>query len=311
MQRKVKYAIHLVGLVASLVQLVFVPAASAQTHNFAGDIWTEADSGRIVRASDATVYLWPDHTDVMSVINSACVASKADMTSWMVARQVLNDTDSFIPVNAVVTRDIALLRSIAQLPHAIVQADSMGHFVFDSIPSGSYWIEAETTRNGKIVQWWKTTSLITFPFHIRGVDPSALSVRLGPLEFHPSQFCTEPEPQVGATAFVNDTPLTLTNRIYAPRELDKNVQVVFKGEQIKYPRSMSKTGRPGYVDLSFVVGTDGGVEMNSVQVIRSAGPEFVDAVKRSLATMRFAPAEVHGKPVRSRVEEDFNFTVTP
>src|SRR6185312_6104622 len=129
------------GLVASLFQLVLVPVVSAQTHQFSGDIWSEADSGRIVRASNATVYLWPDNSDVMNVIRAACTASTADAVSWPSARQALNAPPSSVPVSTAVTRDLALLHSIAQLPHAMVEADSMGHFMFDSIPSGTYWIE--------------------------------------------------------------------------------------------------------------------------------------------------------------------------
>jgi TonB family protein len=307
-----RWTLLIVGVAALMAQFVSAPVASAQTHKFTGDVWTEADSGRIVRASGATVYLWPNNADVTNVISSACTASTTDMTSWMIARQVLNDSASFIPVSAVVTRDLALLRSIAQLPHAIVEADSMGHFVFDSVPSGSYWVEAETTLNGRIVQWWQRTTLVHFPFRIRGVDSDALGgSRLGPLEFHSLQFCTSPEPRVGAAAFATDTPLMPTGRIYQTRELDRNVRVTFQGEPIRYPETLRKQAIPGDVSLSFVVDANGDVEMNSVRVIYSTDPAFVDPVKRALATMRFAPAEVQGKPVRSLVKQTFNFSIRP
>ena len=310
MRCKMRRTPLIIGVAVLMMQFASVPVASAQTHRISGDVWTEADSGRIVRASSALVYLWPNDTVVTKVINSACVASKADMTSWMVARQALNDTDPVFPVSAVVARDLALLRSIAQLPHAMVTTDSVGHFVFDSIPNGNYWIEAEAMRDGKFIQWWKTTTLMTFPFHVRGVDPSTLSDRLGPLELHESQFCTAPEPRVGAAAFVNDTPLIPTDRIYDTRELDKNVQIIYKGDPIRYPEAMRKTGIAADGVLSFVVNQDGRAEMSSIRVIRYAGPDFIDAAKHALATMQFAPAEVHGKPVRSRVIQEFNFTVT-
>jgi hypothetical protein len=109
--------------------------------------------GRVVKAAGATVYLWPNDSDVMGVISSACAASSADMTSWMIARRTLNGADSSI-------------------------------------------------------------------------------------EFHSSQFCTSPEPRVGA-------------------------------------------------------------------------PAFVDPVKHTLATMRFAPAEAQGRAVRSYVTQTFTFAVQP
>ncbi|MES2359117.1 MAG: energy transducer TonB [Gemmatimonadota bacterium] len=295
-----------------MAQFVSAPVASAQTHKFTGDIWTEADSGRIVHASGATVYLWPEIAAVKSVMNSACTAYRTDMTSWTTARETLNDTGSAIPASAAVTRDLALLHSIAQLPHAMVQADSLGHFVFDSIPGGTYWIEAETVRNGRIVQWWKKTSLLTLPFRIGGKNSAALgSTRLGPLEYHSSQFCTDPEPRVGAAAFANDTPLTPTDGVYRPDELDRNVQVVYNGDRIQYPESMRKAGIPGDVVLSFVVDANGNAEMDAVRVVRATAPEFVDPAKRKLATMRFAPAQANGRPVRSRVSETFSFSVQP
>lgn len=307
-----RWTLLIVGVAASMAQFVSAPVASAQTHKFIGDIWTEADSGRIVRASGATVYLWPEIASVTSVINSACTAYRADMTSWTTARESLNDTGSVIPAGAAVTRDLALLHSIAQLPHALVQADSLGHFVFDSIPSGTYWIEAETVRNGRIVQWWKETSLLSLPFRIGGRSSAALgSTRLGPLEYHSSQFCTEPEARVGAAAFMNDTPLTPTDRVYQSSELDRNVNVIYSGDRIPYPESMRKTGIPGEVVLSFVVDAKGNAEMDGVRVVRSTAPDFIDPAKRALVTMRFAPAEANGKPVRSRVNETFSFSIQP
>ena len=302
----------IIGVAALMAQFVSASVASAQMHSVSGDIWTEADSGRIVHASSATVYLWPEITAVTSVINSACAAYRTDTTSWMTARETLNDTGSAVPASAAVMRDQTLLHSIAQLPHAMVQADSLGHFVFDSIPPGTYWIEAETLQNGRIVQWWKQTALLSLPFRIGGRNSAELgSARLGPLEYHSSQFCTEPEARVGASAFVNDTPLTPSGRVYEPSELDRGVKIIYSGDRTQYPESMRKTGTPGDVVLSFVVDAEGNVEMDGIRVVRSTAPEFVDPAKRTLATMRFVPAEANGKPVRSRVSETFNFSVRP
>jgi TonB family protein len=299
-----------------IAQLAAIPVASvcaqARTHQLSGDVWSEADSGRVVMASHAIVYLWPDNSDVMSAINLACTASSADMASWMIARQALNDTNSSIPVSTTVTHDLALLRSIAQLPHATVEADSMGRFAFDSIPSGSYWVEAETTLNGRIVQWWKTTTLLKFPFRIGGVNSMALAgSRLGPLELHSSQFCTSPEPRVGAAAFATDTPLGSPDHVYEARELDRRASVTFSGDPTPYPESMRKMGIPGEVTLSFVIDANGRAEVNSIRVLSSTAPAFVEPAKQRVATMRFAPAESQGRKVRSRVMQTFSFSVQP
>lgn len=303
---------HIVGLLTLLVQPVSARTASAQTHSVSGDIWTEADSGRIVHASSAMVYLWPEITAVTSVIKSACAAYRTDTTSWMTARETLNDTGSAVRASAAVMRDQTLLHSIAQLPHAMVQADSLGHFVLDSIPPGTYWIEAETLQNGRIVQWWTQTALLSLPFRIGGRNSAELgSARLGPLEYHSSQFCTESEARVGASAFMNDTPLTPADRVYEPSEPDKNARVVYSGDRMQYPESMRTTGVPCEVLLSFVVNVKGHAEMDGVRVVRSTAPDFVGPAKLVLATMRFAPAEANGKPVRARVTETFNFSIRP
>lgn len=310
------YRIRSTVYMTLVAQFVAMPVASAyaqaQTHRLSGDVWTEADSGRIVRPSDATVYLWPDNSDVMGVINSACAASGADMTSWMIARRTVNDSTSSTSASATITRDLALLRSIAQLPHAIVEADSTGHFAFDSIPSGTYWIEAEATLNGRVVQWWQTTTLMTLPFRVSGVNSARLGgSRLGPLEFHSSQFCTAPEPRVGAAAFVTDVPLGSPDHIYEMNELDRPASVIFRGAPTPYPESMRKLGTPGEVTMSFVIDTDGRAEMNSVRVVSATASAFVDAARQTLATMRFTAAESQGRKVRSRVAQTFTFAVQP
>jgi TonB family protein len=208
-KRKMKCATCLACFAALMAQFALVPVASAQTHKFTGDIWTEADSGRIVYASGATVYLWP-------------------------------------------------------------------------------------------------------AFRIGGENSAALgSTRLGPLEYHSSQFCTDPEARVGAAASMNDTPLTPADRIYQSSELDRNVTVIYSGDRTQYPESMRKAGIPGEVVLSFVVDAKGNAEIDGVRVVRFSAPDFVEPAKRALATMRFAPGEANGKPVRSRVSETFSVSIQP
>lgn len=311
-----RYTAHwlrLTVVVAGLAAISIKPTyAQAPTQKFSGDIWTEADSGRIVKGSDAVVYLWPDDSAVTNVINSACAASTADMTAWMVARQVLNDTTPGVPLSATVTHDLALLHTIAQLPHAIVQADSLGHFTFDSIPPGSYWVEAETILNGRFVQWWKHDMLLRFPFRVGGSKTATLvNARLGPVELHSSQFCTSPEARVGAAAFITDTPIEPPDHIYENIYLDQPVRVLNPGRLAPYPESMLKLRVPGEVTLNFVVNLNGRADLNSVRVLRSTDPAFIDPATRTLATMQFAPAQIQGRPVRSRATQPFTFTVQP
>lgn len=75
----------------------------------------------------------------------------------------------------------------------------------------------------------------------------------------------------------------------------------------RYPASLRSAGVEGEVLAQFVVGTDGRVELESFKSIRASDPLFEAAVRDGLAAMRFAPAEVGGKPVRQLVQQPFVF----
>jgi TonB family protein len=95
---------------------------------------------------------------------------------------------------------------------------------------------------------------------------------------------------VGAAAFVTDIPLGSPDHVYERRELDRTASVIFRGEPTPYPESLRKLGVPGEVTVSFVIDANGRAEMNGVRVLSSTDPAFVDPVKHTLATMRFAPS---------------------
>lgn len=298
----------LIGVSAMLGQTAVAHSASAQDHNLAGDIWSEADGGRIVRAANATVYLWPDQPDVMRVIDSACTASKADMRSWIAARTALNDSSAPDFGNPAVAHDMAILRALAKLPHATIGADTVGHFAFSDIPYGSYWVEGETMFDSHLVQWWKKVILLDLPIGPLGVGTSSGS-RMGPLEFHTEQFCVQPEPRLGAAAFMNDDPLVPTDRVYEASEVERPARVLSQGEKPEYPEQLRKEQIPGQITMSFVVDKTGRAAMNTVRVLHTTGPDLEAPVRRSLASMIFAPAEINGQPVRSRAVQTFNFDV--
>lgn len=76
---------------------------------------------------------------------------------------------------------------------------------------------------------------------------------------------------------------------------------------LKYPEQLRSANISGTVMMRFVVGPNGRVEMNTVQVLDSPHEQFTSAVKDALRNMRFHPAEVRGTKVRQLVEQSFTF----
>lgn len=68
-----------------------------------------------------------------------------------------------------------------------------------------------------------------------------------------------------------------------------------------YPSAMREAGLGGSVQISFVVGTDGKVEKESVQVIAATVPALASAGKAVAERIEFKPGQKNGTPVRCRV----------
>lgn len=294
---------------ALVVLALAVPVSGivAQQHTVAGDVWNETGGAKIVRAAGATVYLWPERPDVVAAIDSACAASTSDNVAWISARTALEDSSASTYGNASVLHDLAVLRVLAQLPHVTARADTAGHFVISGVPSGSYWIEAESMLDGALVQWWKEVSIFDLP--ISGLT-SALSstVHMGPLELRHAQFCTRAEPRIGAAAFTDDTPPG-SDRVYTESQVDHPARLQFAGVAPRYPASLRDAGRSGNVTLRFVVDRSGRIDLGTVRVERSTDPDLLSAVRDVLPTMRFVPARLHGQAVRAWATQPFDFAI--
>jgi TonB family protein len=78
----------------------------------------------------------------------------------------------------------------------------------------------------------------------------------------------------------------------------------------RYPDALRSAGMEGEVVLQFVVNADGLADMETLKVLKSTDPQFVDAVKVALPQMRFYPAEVNGRAVRQLTQMPFQFTLS-
>ena len=71
--------------------------------------------------------------------------------------------------------------------------------------------------------------------------------------------------------------------------------------QRSYPAKLKSAGVDGTVQVQFVVGPDGKVEDNSVEVVAATRPELGEAAKQVANKIEFKPGTIKGTAVRTRV----------
>lgn len=78
----------------------------------------------------------------------------------------------------------------------------------------------------------------------------------------------------------------------------------------RYPDLLRAQRIEGRAVARFIVGTDGRVELASVQILDASHPAFAESVRAVVSRLRFSPARVGRRPVRQMVELPFGFRVT-
>jgi TonB family protein len=78
----------------------------------------------------------------------------------------------------------------------------------------------------------------------------------------------------------------------------------------QYPASLREARVEGGVLAQFVVDETGRVDMSTFKVLKSDHPEFADAVKQTVATTLFTPADLQGKAVKQLVQVPFQFSLS-
>ena len=74
-----------------------------------------------------------------------------------------------------------------------------------------------------------------------------------------------------------------------------------------YPAALKARGVEGDVVVTFVVDTNGAVELPTLTVVRSTDSLFVSAVRAALPVVKFLPATINSKKVRQLVQQSFPF----
>lgn len=95
-------------------------------------------------------------------------------------------------------------------------------------------------------------------------------------------------------------------QVYAPAELTVTPKIASPAEaarlvQLSYPEPLRRAGINGTVEVEFVVGPDGKVENNSIEVIAASPPTLGEPAKRAVSNFKFKPGQVAGAPVRTKV----------
>lgn len=97
------------------------------------------------------------------------------------------------------------------------------------------------------------------------------------------------------------------NRAFSLGEVETPAAAIGGNPALPYPEALRSAGVEGSVAVEFIVGSNGRVERGSIRVLQSANPQFSAAVRNYLASARYRPAKVGGKPVRQVVQQSFAF----
>jgi TonB family protein len=95
---------------------------------------------------------------------------------------------------------------------------------------------------------------------------------------------------------------------YTVDQVDDPVQYI-GGPLPKYPDSLKAAKIEGRVTIRYIVGADGQVEVNSLQILNSSQKEFEAPAIEAIKGSRFKPAKIKDAPVRQMVEQVVRFTL--
>ncbi len=96
---------------------------------------------------------------------------------------------------------------------------------------------------------------------------------------------------------------------YDAYEVDRAVQPLSNAAPV-YPAAMRAEGIEGEVEAQFIVNEHGRAEASSLRIVKSTNDQFAESVRRALSKMRFAPAQLGGRPVAQTVQQLFSFRLS-
>jgi protein TonB len=100
-----------------------------------------------------------------------------------------------------------------------------------------------------------------------------------------------------------------SDETFSADQVEKQVSLLAGAPVPSYPDALRAAGVEGKVIAQFTVDERGFVERDSVRFVLSDNALFEASVRKVLARMRFAPAEIGGRKVRQLVQMPFVFTI--
>jgi periplasmic protein TonB len=97
---------------------------------------------------------------------------------------------------------------------------------------------------------------------------------------------------------------------YFEFQVERQVRPGENNQAPRYPDMLRSANVEGQVVATFVVDTTGRADMSSFKVLSSTHELFTAAVRSSLPSMRFYPAEVAGRKVKQLVSMPFVFSLS-
>jgi protein TonB len=95
--------------------------------------------------------------------------------------------------------------------------------------------------------------------------------------------------------------------VFTADQVDLTVALVEGSFGPPYPAELRDTHPDGTVLARFVVDTTGRVEIPTLKIVMTSAPAFADAVRDALPQLHFTAARYHGRKVRVRIEQIFQF----
>ena len=105
---------------------------------------------------------------------------------------------------------------------------------------------------------------------------------------------------VGGTGPVDNT------QVFMEAQVDDPPTIVSPGP-MRYPDVLRAAGIQGRVTVKFVIDSTGHPDPNTIQIVSTPHPGFVNAAKELVAKSVFRPGKVHGQVVAVLVQQVINF----
>jgi protein TonB len=107
---------------------------------------------------------------------------------------------------------------------------------------------------------------------------------------------------------IGGTGPVITGESFTVDQVDDPVQYI-GGPLPTYPPALRTAGIEGRVTVRYIVGADGKVEENTIQVLNSTNKAFEAPAIEAIRKSNFKPAKIKGTPVRQLVEQVVRFTI--